>query len=106
MDTRDIDHLGVCFSDCGVSDTQESREEYSQTFGHAKDWYGSLRPSDAKFVSHRILERSLRNTVSAKIKPAGFIPSVVWWFIGRAIMNYIIKKIMEVIMSKRASTQA
>lgn len=101
MDTRDIDHIGICFSDCGISESQENREEYSKVFGYAKEWYADLDLYEANSVSPRILEKHLRGHISSQVKPAGFLPAVVWWFIGRAIMNYIINKIMEVIMSKR-----
>lgn len=102
MDTRDIDFIGLSFGQAGVAMSDQNKDEYSRIFGHAKDWYGNLSESDAKTLHPRILEKSCRSYVTAKVKPAGFLPGIVWWFAGKLIMSYIINRILEYIKSKRA----
>ena len=51
--------------------------------------------------SHRYLKKDLKRYVRNRIcwrkynKRHGFIPSFVWWFIARAVINWIINRIID-----------
>lgn len=77
---------------------------FAEAFDSAKLWYETLE--DKKYSKRELkrLRKHCKNYIHSNTrfsnKPAGFLPAIVWSWIASAIIQWIIRKIIEHLMSR------
>lgn len=99
---------GVCGSSSG-KDRDAKEVILNDAFEAASDWYEQYPAGDVFYPRlARIRESHIRKQCRKYIykhakftnKPAGFLPSFVWWWLAKIVINWIIDKIIKHLMDK------
>ena len=99
---------GVCGS---LPDKNRTTKEgiFNDAFEAASDWYGNYPLGDIFYPKlGRIRTSHLRKECKKYIyknakftnKPSGFLPSFVWWWLAKIVINWIIDKIIHHLLEK------
>jgi hypothetical protein len=100
MDVKDILYIGGNFgSEFGAN--QEQHKEFDKCFGSAKGWYSDLTQDEHDNVSMKLLRKRCHDRVMRENKPVGFLPAVVWWFLARQLITWLVNKMMDHIYKSR-----
>ena len=116
MDRQEIQYIrtlafapqGVCGS---LPDKDRHTKEviFNDAFEAASDWYEGYPVGDIFYPRlARIRKSQLKKECKKHIyenanftnKPAGFLPSFVWWWLAKLVINWIIDKIIKHLMDK------
>lgn len=101
MDPNDLNYLVAYSSECHYENDPKESEIFNGCFVSAKGWYGDLKPSDARMVSDKILAKELKERIIQENKPAGFLPGIIWWWIGKQIVMWLVQKVIDHILFER-----
>ena len=99
---------GVCGS-LPDKDKHTKQIIFNDAFEAASDWYeqcpvgsvfyprlGKMRTSHLRKACKKYIYANANFTN----KPAGFLPSFVWWWLAKLVVNWIIDKIIKHLMDK------
>ena len=99
---------GVCGSRPD-KDRQTKEVIFNDAFEAASDWYEGCPVGDIFYPRlARIQKTKLKKECKKYIydnanftnKPSGFLPSFVWWWLAKIVINWIIDKIIKHLMEK------
>lgn len=92
---REKEVVGVC----GGRDSSTKHVIFNDSFAAAQEWYESTTLEHCQSQRPRKLKSSCKTYINSNAhfsnKPVGFFPGLIWWFIAKLIINWIIGKIIE-----------
>lgn len=94
MNVDDIKYIAAAKSDVINSDTTRLAI-FNQAFEHACGWYESLPKQQGNYSKKKLRKEAYSYVYSRMDKPSGFLPSVIWWWIARSIITWIVQKIID-----------
>ena len=99
---------GVCGS-LPDKDIHTKQIIFNDAFEAASDWYAQCPIGDVFYprlgrmrTSHlrKACKKHIYENAKFTNKPAGFLPSFVWWWLAKSVINWIIDKIIKHLMEK------
>lgn len=100
MNPNNLDYLSAC-EDAGPYKTSENQELFLLHLECGKEWYKDLSTTEVLNLPKNQLSKNCRNYIVAtrgNLKPVGFVGSVIFWFIARAILSWVVNKIIDHLM--------
>lgn len=101
MRAQDIDYIVLSKSDATANDDVK-QIIFEDAFMAARECYGRLTAYHCQTMTYSELyfrfNRYIKTKANFTNRPAGFIPSVIWWWIAKAVISWIINRIIDHIM--------
>jgi len=101
MRVQDIDYIAASKSDA-TSNDDVKQVIFEDAFMAARECYGRLTAYHCQTMTHSELyfrfKRYIKTKANFTNRPTGFIPSIIWWWIAKAIISWIISRIIDHIM--------
>lgn len=102
MLVEDLDYIKAYKSDIITSNNEADAVIFQDAFMAAREYYGKLTPHHCQTMTRKQLHAKLNRYIKTKAdftnRPSRFIPSVIWWWIAKAIIKWIIRRIIDHIM--------
>lgn len=112
MDVNDIKHIAAAKGEITIPHARGEKLRdsiFNEAFRHASEWYADLSIGEVRVWRHQekkyrskkkksLYKRGYKHVYSRMDQPAGLISSFLWWLLARAIIAWIIGKIIDYII--------
>lgn len=102
MNPQDLDYLLVSKDASAYTGSAGYKQElFISSMESGKEWYADLTEQEVLNLPENQLRENCKRYVLAtrqSVKPVGFIPSVLLLFIGKAILSWVVNKIIDHLM--------
>lgn len=99
MNSSDLDYIRAFKSEVISSENQQAKEIiFDDAFKAGRLWYSKLRRADTDKPDNTLKKECksyIKSNAKFSNKPSGFIPSFIWWIIAKAIINWIVNRIIN-----------
>lgn len=104
MNSKDIQYIRMdkeVASICGGKDASMKQVIFNDAFASATEWYESTTIEECRYKKPKKIRVSCKGYIqdNAKFhKPVGFLQGIIFWFLAKLIIGWIIEKLADHIM--------